>query len=106
MSEYLFVEKPFLEQLAFMGWDVYDLGPGIPKDPATSFRSSFREVVLKDIFKESVRRINTTEDGREWLSESQLDSLLIDVTDFGTSKLLAANEEFQKRLYKWQLDTN
>jgi len=77
MSEYQFVEKTFLDQLTSMWWDVHDLGPGIPTDPATSFRSRFLEVVLKDIFKESVKRISTTEDGREWLSENQLDSLLL-----------------------------
>ena len=106
MSEYQFVEKPLLDQLASMEWDVYDLGEGIPTDPATSLRSSFREVVLSDTFKKAIKRINTTEEGVEWLTEEQLDSLLVDVTDLGSTNLLAANEEFQKRLYKWQIDTN
>jgi len=106
MSEYQFVEKPLLDQLASMGWDVYDLGEGIPTDSVTSLRSSFREVVLSDTFKKAVKRINTTEESAEWLTEEQLDSLLVDVTDLGTTNLLAANEEFQKRLYKWQIDAN
>jgi len=33
MSEYLEVEKPLLDQLAGMGWQVHDLGPGVPKNP-------------------------------------------------------------------------
>ncbi|GAB1061687.1 type I restriction endonuclease subunit R [Shewanella algae] len=106
MSEYLLVEKPLLNQLKSMGWDVTDLGQGVPTDPTTSFRSSFREVILKDIFKAAVHRINTTDDGKPWLTDSQLDVLLDDVTDFGTHKLLAANEEFIGRLHKWQIDRN
>lgn len=106
MSENQLVEKPLLNQLKSMGWDVTDLGQGVPTDPSTSFRSSFREVILKDIFKATVYRINTTEEGKPWLTDTQLDILLDDVTDFGTHKLLAANEEFLQRLHKWQLDRN
>ncbi|MDO2950389.1 type I restriction endonuclease [Aeromonas simiae] len=106
MSEYLEVEKPLLDQLAAMGWEVHDLGQGVPKAPSTSFRSSFRQMVLPDIFKKAVDRINTTEDGQHWLTDSQLETLLGDVTDFGTHKLLEANETFLQRLYKWQLDRN
>ncbi|WP_421419234.1 type I restriction endonuclease subunit R [Pseudoalteromonas lipolytica] len=106
MSEYHLVEKPLLNQLKSMGWDVTDLGQGVPTDPATSFRSSFREVILKDIFKTAVHRINTTDEDKPWLTDSQLDVLLDNVTDFGTQKLLAANEEFIGRLHKWQIDRN
>lgn len=106
MSEYQLVENPLLNQLNSMGWDVTDLGKGVPTDPTTSFRGSFREVILKDIFKTAVHRINATDDGKPWLTDSQLDVLLDDVTDFGTHKLLAANEEFIGRLHKWQLDRN
>ena len=106
MSEYKEVERPLLTQLAAMGWKVHDLGSGIPKDPATSFRSSFREVVLSDRFKQAVRRINILGDGTPWLTDEQLDELLEDFTGFGTDKLLAANQEFLERLYKWKVDKN
>ena len=44
MSEYLYVEKPFLDQLVALGWTVIDQGQGaIPSDPAVSLRMSFRE---------------------------------------------------------------
>jgi len=37
MSEYPHVEKPFLDQLATLGWTVIDQGHGfIPSDPAAS----------------------------------------------------------------------
>jgi type I restriction enzyme R subunit len=49
MSEYSFVEKPFLDQLAALGWTVIDQGPGIPTEPAKSLRTSFREVSLREV---------------------------------------------------------
>lgn len=52
MSEYRFVEKPLLAQLEALGWDVIDQGEGIPTDSTMSQRTDFREVVLKDIFKQ------------------------------------------------------
>ncbi len=75
MSEYTYVEKPFLDQLAALGWQVVDLGEGIPNDPTTSYRTSFRAVTLLDVFKQSVKAINTTNDGKKWLTDQQLDDL-------------------------------
>jgi len=69
MSEYTFVEKPFLDQLAALGWQVIDHGEGIPGDPTISYRTSFREVTLKGVFKQSVKAINTTDDGQQWLTK-------------------------------------
>lgn len=79
MSEYHFVEKPFLDQLKQLDWDVIDQGAAFPTDPAKSLRSSFREVFLRDKFFENVRSINTTDDGRSWLTDKQLEELYEDI---------------------------
>ncbi len=50
MSEYQFVEKPLLTQLASMNWQVYEQGAGIPGGPTQNLRPSFWEVLLKDEF--------------------------------------------------------
>ena len=46
MSEYNEVERPFLEQLAGLGWTVIDQGAGVPQDAAPSLRGHFREWLL------------------------------------------------------------
>ncbi|GAB1258264.1 HsdR family type I site-specific deoxyribonuclease [Aurantivibrio plasticivorans] len=106
MSEYQFVEKPLLNQLESMGWQVIEQGSGIPQNPGVSLRNNFREVLLKCDFFESVKSINRTESGEPWLTENQLEALFNDFSRFDTSDLLAANETFLERLYKWQLDRN
>jgi len=64
MSEYLHVEKPFLNQLAALGWTVIDQGQSIiPTDPAPSLRGSFREWLLPDVFREALRAVNLTAEG-------------------------------------------
>lgn len=75
MSECQNVEKPLLGQLAALGWRVIDQGPAFPIDPARSLRSSFRQVMLRQTLNRAVRAINLTEDGREWLTDKQLDQL-------------------------------
>lgn len=81
MAEYQKVEKPFLEKLVQLGWKVIDQGQGIPSDPTKSFRKNFREVILEDLFKESIRKINKTEDGRSWLTDLQLNELTKVITE-------------------------
>ncbi len=105
MSEYQFVEKPLLNQLASMNWTVIDQPAGIPTDPSKSLRASFREVVIKSEFIKSVHAINLHV-GKPWLTPEQLEGLYEDFTNFGVRSLLENNQQFIERLNKWQVDEN
>jgi type I restriction enzyme R subunit len=100
MAEYKNVEKPFLEKLKQLNWEVIDQGSfGIPQDPSKSLRTSFREVTLKERFKSAVSKINTT-NGVEWLTDKQLDDLFQEVTAFERSNvsLLEVNKVVFEKL--------
>lgn len=105
MSEYQFVEKPLLNQLASMNWTVIEQAQGIPTDPSKSLRTSFREVVIKSEFIKAVKSINLYE-GKPWLTHEQLEGLYEDFTNFGVRSLLENNQQFVERLNKWQVDEN
>jgi len=122
MSEYQFVEKPLLQQLASMGWQIIEHGKGIPQDPTQSLRTSFREVLLKNEFIEAVRDLNPMDgayaenlsgtnsakavENSTWLTSAQCQQLFEDFSYFDTTNLLEANQTFLQRLYKWQVDSN
>jgi type I restriction enzyme R subunit len=107
MSEYLHVEKPFLDQLAALGWTVIDQGQGfIPTDPTVSLRDTFREWLLPDVFRDAVRAINTTSDGTPWLTDRQLDDLRSQILRQPNRTLLEANEAAQALFLKAQVDRN
>lgn len=101
--EYRFVERPFLDQLESLGWEVIDHGLGIPHNPQQSFRENFREVVLKQIFKREIRRINIDEQDNPWLTDQQLDELYKQIAEprlGGAPSLQEANEHLHKQLIK------
>lgn len=107
MSEYLHVEKPFLDQLASLGWTVIDQGHGlIPSNPAESLRTSFRECLLPEVFRRAVRSLNRTVDGRVWLTDRQLDDLRDQIFRRPNRTLLEANEAVQALFLKAQADVN
>ena len=110
MSEYTFVEKPFLDQLAALDWTVIDqvvaTGPGIPTDPTKSLRENFREVTLREVFNKTVRGINTSPDGRTWLTDKQLDDLHDELFGHSGRSLVESNEAVLKLLFRSQVDTN
>lgn len=106
MPEYPTVEKPFLDQLAALGWQVIDHGSGIPQDPTVSYRTHFREIVLKGQFCQCVRTINLTDDGQSWLTDKQLDDLYDELTQVSSNSLVEANERTQALLYRTQVDRN
>ena len=106
MSEYTFVEKPFLDQLKQLDWNVIDQGPAFPTDPTKSLRANFREILLRDIFFNSVRSINVTEDGQPWLNDKQLEELFEQIALQGGNSLIEVNEAVQKLLYRTQVDEN
>lgn len=100
MPEYKNVEKPFLDKLELLGWEVIDQGFGVPQDPAKSMRNNFREVVLPEVFKKSIKAINKTSDGREWLTDKQLDELFYEIQNFSGKSLHEANKAIHKLLIK------
>lgn len=112
MSEYQFVEKPLLQQLASMGWKIIEHDKGIPHDPSVSLRTSFREVLLKTEFIAAIKALNPltstapNSEQTSWLSDAQCEQLFSDFSYFDTHNLLEANETFLQRLYKWQVDSN
>jgi len=107
MSEYLHVEKPFLDQLKALGWTVIDQGHGfIPSDPAASLRTNFREWLLPEVLRDAVRSINLTADGRPWLTNHQIDHLRDQLLRQPNRTLLEANEAAQALFLKAQVDRN
>ncbi len=101
MSEYHHVEKPFLDQLAALGWCAVDQGQGmIPRDPAASLRGNFREWILPSVFRDAVRALNP------WLTDRQLDDLRDQLLRHPNRTLLEANEAVQRLLFKAQVDVN
>ena len=75
MSEYSSVEKPFLDKLRQIGWNVIDHTEhgciGIPQDPTISKRTSFDDWAIKSIFSKKVRDFNS------WITDEQINPLYI-----------------------------
>ena len=97
MSERQQVEKPFLDQLANLGWQVVNHGESLPSSPASSHRGSFRDVALKSVFCEAVRAINLDEAGQPWLTDAQLEFLYEFITTRPGS-LVEANKAVHEAL--------
>ncbi|GHB49115.1 type I restriction endonuclease subunit R [Mongoliitalea lutea] len=85
LDEYSHVEKPFLEQLAGLGWDVLELK--MQQEPGQSFRTSFSEVVLKAKLREALMKINP------FLTPAQVDELERKITTFQKNSLLENNQQ-------------
>ncbi len=99
MAEYINVEKPFLDKLRQLGWQVIDQGLGVPQEPSKSLRENFKQVLLPKVFKDSIKAINKTADGREWLTEKQLEDILAEVQLTGKT-LHEANKAIHRLLLK------
>jgi len=66
------VEKPFLDQLAGLGWDILDLDS--KQHPKDSYRQSFTEVVMLPILREQLKVINP------WLADDQIEEVIKQLT--------------------------
>ncbi len=108
MSEYTNVGKSFLEKLENLGWKVIDHGAhGIPQAPEKSLRRSFNDVVLEDVFRKTISKINVAEDGKEWLTDKQLDEVFEEIVDQRGGSLHEADKDvFYKLLNNSTVDKN
>jgi type I restriction enzyme R subunit len=71
-----------------------------------SLRTNFREWILPEVFRTSVRKLNVTVDSQEWLTDPQLDDLRDQLLRQPNRSLLEANETVQALLFKAQVDRN
>ncbi|MDY0028138.1 MAG: HsdR family type I site-specific deoxyribonuclease, partial [Candidatus Humimicrobiaceae bacterium] len=108
LDEEYYVENPFLVQLQNMGWKIYRQNKDNPEDikEITSFDSSFepdygesinwretfREVILEDVLRESIKRINP------WIEKDQINEVVRRITTPSSSSLLEANREISDLL--------
>lgn len=85
LDEYSHVEKPFLEQLEGLGWEILELQT--QQQPGQSFRTSFLEVVLKPKLREALVKINP------FLTAAQVEELERKITTFQKNSLLENNQQ-------------
>jgi type I restriction enzyme R subunit len=78
------VEKPLLDQLRGLGWEVLDLE--MKQEPKQTFRESFTEVVLGPVLREQLKVINP------WLEDDQVEEVAKRLTaSFPNTNLLDNN---------------
>jgi type I restriction enzyme, R subunit len=66
------VEKPFLDQLHGLGWEIIDLDG--KQYPGESFRQSFTEVVMLPVLREQLKIIN------DWMEDDQVEEVVRQLT--------------------------
>ena len=66
------VEKPLLDQLADLGWEIIDLDN--KQQPADSFRETFTEVAMQSVMREQLKVIN------DWLEDDQVEEVVKQLT--------------------------
>lgn len=78
------VEKPFLNQLAGLGWEIVDLDN--KQHPADSYRRSFTDVLMTDVLRAQLKVIN------DWLEDDQVEEVVKQLTaGFPGTGLIANN---------------
>ena len=88
------VEKPLLDQLAGLGWEVIDLTE-MKQTPADTHRESFTDVVMLPVLSEQLQVINP------WLEDDQVEEVVKQLTEcFPSTGLLENN----KHLYQFLLE--
>ena len=79
------VEKPLLDQLASLGWEVLDLD--IKQHPSDTFRENFTEVVMLPVLRERIAAINP------WMEPDQVEEAVKQLTaSFPTNSLIENNQ--------------
>ena len=88
------VEKPLLDQLTGLGWEIIDLmDKGTRQQPSDTFRESFTEVVMGPVLRESLQEIN------DWLENDQVEEAVKQLTaNFPGNQLLENNRHLFQRL--------
>ena len=79
------VEKPLLEQLDGLGWEIIDLTDESQK-PGDTFRENFTEVVMLRVLREQLKTINP------WLEDDQVEEVVRQLTASSPGGLIENNK--------------
>jgi type I restriction enzyme, R subunit len=80
------VEKPFLDQLHNLGWDIIDMDA--KQHPEDSFRNNFTDVIMEPILREQIKVINP------WIEDDQVDEVIKQLTaNFTGTSLIENNKQ-------------
>lgn len=86
LNERSHVEKPLLDQLSGLGWEIIDLTE-VKQVPADSLRENFTEVVMSKVLREQIKKINS------WLDDEQVEEVAKQLTaSFPGSGLIENNQ--------------
>lgn len=107
LDEEHYVENPFLAHLQRLGWKIYRQNKDNPEDikeiirftsgepeygNSRKFRESFREVILEQELRESIKRINP------WIEDGQISEVVRRITTPQANSLIEANREIHDLL--------
>jgi type I restriction enzyme R subunit len=95
--EYIYAEKPTIDQLTSMGWQYIE---GSWDDPQVTNRENFKQVLISDRLKAAVKRINKDDHGNPWLNDTQANTAVSQLERLSASKLMEANQEATELLLK------
>lgn len=95
------VEKPLLDQLSGLGWEIIDLTDK-KQQPADSYRHSFTDVIMLPVLQKQLKVINP------WLEEDQVEEVIKQLTaSFPSTGLLENNKHlFQMLLESTSVSEN
>jgi type I restriction enzyme R subunit len=107
LDEEHYVENPFLAQLQRLGWKIYRQNKDNPEDTkeiltfsngksvygnSVKFKESFREVILEQELRNSIKRINP------WIEDDQISEVIKRITTPQANSLLEINREIHDLL--------
>ena len=108
LDEEYYVENPFLAHLHKLGWQIFRQNKDDPEEvkeiksfnssgepvygESVKFRENFREVILEEELKNSLKRINT------WIEEDQITEVIRKITTPQANSPLEANREIHDLL--------
>ncbi|MEP0859255.1 HsdR family type I site-specific deoxyribonuclease [Trichocoleus sp. DQ-U1] len=95
--EYIYAEKPTIDQLVSMGWQYIE---GSWDDPQITDRENFKQVLISDRLKAAIKRINLDDDGNPWLDDTQVNAAVSQLERLTAQRLMEANQAATELLLK------
>src|SRR4028118_2141915 len=95
--EYIYVEKPTIDQLISMGWQHIE---GSWDNPQITDRENFKQVLISDRLKATIKRINLDDNGNPWLDDTQVNAAVSQLERLTSQRLMEANQAATELLLK------